>query len=93
VKAGETLLLFGVGFGPTTPPVPAGKLFSASAPSVALPVITIGGVTATVTYAGIVGAGLFQFNVVIPSAGTGDKLLQASVGGLTTQGNVFITLQ
>lgn len=93
VKAGETLLLYGVGFGPTTVPVPAGKVFSGSAPSVDLPQVTIGGVPATVSFAGMVEAGLFQLNVIVPDAGSGDRLLQATVGGMTTQNGVFITLQ
>jgi uncharacterized protein (TIGR03437 family) len=93
VKAGETVLLYGVGFGPTNQTIPAGQTFSGADPSVTLPQITIGGVTATVNFAGIVEAGLFQFNVVVPSAGSGDQLLVASVGGMTTPSNVFITLQ
>jgi uncharacterized protein (TIGR03437 family) len=93
VKAGETLLLYGVGFGPTTPPVPAGQTFSGAAPSVTQPLITIGGVSANVAFAGIVGAGLFQFNVVVPNAGSGDQALVATVGGVSTPSNIFITLQ
>ena len=31
-QAGDTVELFGVGFGPTTPAVPAGKAFSGAAP-------------------------------------------------------------
>jgi len=93
VKAGETLLLYGVGFGPTNPAVSAGKVFSGAAPSVTLPQFTIGGVPAIVNFAGIVAAGLFQFNVIVPSAGSGDQPLRATVGGMTTPDNVFITLQ
>jgi uncharacterized protein (TIGR03437 family) len=93
VKTGETLLLFGVGFGPTTPPVAAGAVFSGGAPCVTLPTVSIGGISATVSFAGIVEAGLYQFNVVVPDAGSGDKALSASVGGVTTPANVFITLQ
>jgi len=93
VKAGETLLLYGVGFGPTTPPVPAGATYSGAAPVPVLPTVTIGGVPATVTFAGIVEAGLFQLNVVVPSAGSGDKALLASIGGATTPAQVFITLE
>jgi uncharacterized protein (TIGR03437 family) len=92
-KAGETVTLFGVGFGPTNPPVPSGKGFSGAAPSVNPPQVTIGGMPVTVSFAGIVGAGLFQLNVVVPSAGSGDQALQATVGGATTQSNIFITLQ
>jgi uncharacterized protein (TIGR03437 family) len=92
-KSGETLILYGVGFGPTTPAIPAGQAFSGAAPSLTLPQITIGGVQAQVAFAGIVEAGLFQFNVVIPSAGSGDQPLSAIIGGMTTPGNVYITLQ
>jgi len=58
-----------------------------------MPVVTIGGVAAQVSFAGIIEAGLFQFNVVAPNAGSGDRLLQASIGGATTPANVYITLQ
>lgn len=93
VKAGEILILFGVGFGPTNPPVPAGQLFSGAAPSVTQPQIFIGGMPATVLFAGIVEAGLFQFNIVVPNAGSGDQLLTASVGGAATPAGVYVTLQ
>jgi uncharacterized protein (TIGR03437 family) len=93
VKAGETLLLYGVGFGPTTPPVAAGAVFSGAAPCPVLPAVSIGGVSAKVSFAGIIEAGLYQFNVVVPNAGSGDKTLIASAGGVTTPSNVFITLQ
>jgi len=93
VKAGETVILYGVGFGPTNPAVPSGQIVISPAASVKLPAITIGGVTANVTYGGIVEAGLFQFNVVVPAAGSGDQLLQATVGGVTAPGNVYLTLQ
>jgi uncharacterized protein (TIGR03437 family) len=92
-KAGETLILFGVGFGPTSPAVPPGQAFSGAAPSVTPPRITIGGVPATVSFGGIVLAGLFQFNVLVPGAGSGDQTLQATIGGVTTPGNVAVTLQ
>jgi uncharacterized protein (TIGR03437 family) len=93
VKAGETVSLFGVGFGPTNPPVPAGKGFAGAAPCATLPQVTIGGMPATVSFAGIVGAGLYQLNVVVPSAGSGDVPLRATAGDSSTQSNVFLTLQ
>jgi uncharacterized protein (TIGR03437 family) len=93
VIAGETLVLYGVGFGPTTPSVSAGEVVSGAAESVTFPVVTVGGMPATVTFAGIVEAGLFQLNVVVPNAGHGDQSLQASIGGLTTPPGVFISLQ
>jgi uncharacterized protein (TIGR03437 family) len=93
VKAGETLILFGVGFGPTAPAVPSGQAFSGAAPCVTLPRITIGGTAAQVQFAGIVEAGLYQFNVVVPNVGSGDQLLQASIGGQTTPAGIYLTLQ
>jgi uncharacterized protein (TIGR03437 family) len=93
VKAGETLILFGVGFGPTNPAVTAGQAVASAAPSVTLPLITIGGVKANVTFGGIVEAGLFQFNVIVPAAGSGDQVLLATVGGASTPGGIYITLQ
>jgi uncharacterized protein (TIGR03437 family) len=60
---------------------------------VTTPQVTIGGVPATVSFAGIVGAGLYQLNVIVPAAGSGDQPLQATVGGATTQSNIFLTLQ
>jgi uncharacterized protein (TIGR03437 family) len=95
VKAGEILDLYGVGFGPTTPAVPAGQALAAgtSAPSVVQPQITIGGIPAIVQFAGIIEAGLFQFNVIVPEVASGDQELQATVAGNSTPGNVFITVQ
>jgi len=93
VKAGETLILYGVGFGPTTPAVAAGQIVSSPAPSVTLPHVTIGGVPATVNFAGIIEAGLFQLNVVVPNANSADQPLLSTVGGAATQDNIFITLQ
>lgn len=92
-KAGETLILFGVGFGPTKTPAPAGQILQGAAESVTYPAITIGGVSAKVLYAGETVEGLYQFNVVVPAAGSGDKVLQATIAGLTTQANVYLTLQ
>jgi uncharacterized protein (TIGR03437 family) len=93
VAAGETLILYGVGFGPTQPTVPAGRAFSSSAPLVTLPTISIGNIQATVNFGGLVEAGLYQFNVVVPAAGSGDQILQATVGGVTTQSAIYITLR
>jgi uncharacterized protein (TIGR03437 family) len=93
VKAGETLELYGVGFGPTNPPVPAGAAYSGAAPTTNTVTVTIGGVPATVLFSGITTTGLYQFNITVPNAGTGDQLLQASVNGVQTQGGVYVTLQ
>jgi uncharacterized protein (TIGR03437 family) len=53
----------------------------------------IGGVNALVQFAGIVEAGLFHFNVVVPAAPSGDQPLVATINGVATQSKVYLTLQ
>ena len=93
VKAGEILELFGVGFGPTNPAVPSGQIFMGQAPTVYPVTITIGGVPASVSFAGVTSAGLYQFNVIVPNAGSGDQALQATVNGVTTLPGPVLTIQ
>jgi uncharacterized protein (TIGR03437 family) len=58
-----------------------------------LPSITIGGVNATVSFAGLVAPGEFQFNVTVPPGlGNGDQSIVAAYGGLTTQVGTLITV-
>ena len=93
-KAGDVVELFGNGFGPTSPPVPAGQAFSAAAPITNPLTLRINSVSVTTGFAGLSGAGLYQLNLTIPAGlGTGDVALQASVGGVTTPSGVVISLQ
>jgi uncharacterized protein (TIGR03437 family) len=83
-KPGETVLLYGTGFGPTDPPLPTGQLVAAPAP-LALPVqLTIGGVTAPVAFAGLVSPGLYQLNVAVPNLPSGDAAVLATINGAAT---------
>ncbi len=78
---GETIEIFGTGFGPTSPASPT-ALEPAQPSPLAAPVgITIGGVTAKVTWAGLVEAGLDQIDVVIPQVAAGNQPIQASIAG------------
>jgi uncharacterized protein (TIGR03437 family) len=93
-KAGDTIEIFGVGFGPTTPPVPAGQAFSGSAPTVDPVQIMINGMVLAPSFAGLTEAGLFQFNLTLPAGlGTGDVPLVAMVGGVQTPSGVVISLR
>ena len=56
-------------------------------------VITIGGVPADVQFSGLVSAGLYQFNVVIPKTASGDQALQATVAGVKTPDGVVLAVQ
>lgn len=93
-KAGDIIELFGTGFGPTNPAVPAGQAFSGAAPTSNPVAIRINNVSVTPLFAGLSSAGLYQFNLTIPAGlGTGDVSLTASVAGVTTPSGVVISLQ
>jgi len=93
-KAGDVVELFGTGFGPTNPAVPAGQAFSGAAPTTNPVTIRINNVPVNPSFAGLSGAGLYQLNLTIPPGlGAGDVSLQASVGGVQAPTGVVISLQ
>ena len=93
-KAGDSLVLFGVGFGPTTPPVAAGQAFSGAAATNSAVTLLINSKSETPAFAGLTSAGLYQFNMTVPAGlGTGDVPLQATLGGVMTPSGVVLSLQ
>jgi uncharacterized protein (TIGR03437 family) len=95
-KPGEVIILYTTGFGPTSPPTPSGQVVTSAAPVVNLSAIslTIGGMPAQVQWAGITIAGVWQLNVQVPpGAPTGDAAIVAQIGGKSTQGGAFVTVQ
>jgi uncharacterized protein (TIGR03437 family) len=55
--------------------------------------ISIGGVSASVSFAGLAGSGLYQFNVTVPaSLANGDAAVLATIGGVATQAGVLLTV-
>jgi uncharacterized protein (TIGR03437 family) len=93
-KSGGVILLYGTGFGPTTPLHPTGEIV-AEAAGLATPglLVRIGNAPATVHFAGLVGAGLYQFNVEVPPLADGDHAVVAELGGFRTQAAAFITVR
>ena len=92
-KAGDSIALYAVGLGPTTPAVPAGQAFSGAAPTTNPVTVLIGGASVTPFFAGMSGAGLYQINLTVPvGLGTGEVSLTAAVGGARTPANVVISL-
>jgi uncharacterized protein (TIGR03437 family) len=93
-RPGDSVILFGIGFGPTTPAVPAGRPFAGSAPTSGPVTLRINGNIVPLGYAGLTSAGLYQFNFTLPAGlGTGEVALSATVGGVTTPGGVVISIQ
>jgi uncharacterized protein (TIGR03437 family) len=83
---GETVTLWGTGFGATSPSVAPGQTPGSGAVAYvnAPPAVTIGGATATVVGAALNPAalGLYQIAIVVPgAAASGDQAIVATVGG------------
>jgi len=91
-KPGEPIAIYANGFGATNVPVVSGSSTQSGTLS-PLPVVMIGGIKATVQYAGLVFPGEFQINVVIPQGlADGDQTITASYGGASTQAGAVITV-
>jgi uncharacterized protein (TIGR03437 family) len=98
---GETVILWGTGFGPVTPSVAAGQtpsqaIGNALAYASASPNITIGGVTATTVGAALnpSALGLHQIAVAVPNgAQSGDQPIVANSAGKTSPANVLFSVQ
>ncbi len=91
-KPGDIVVLYGTGFGPSDPPLASGVLVETPQPLSSSYAITaaIGGVPAAVLYAGITGAGLDQFNVVVPEIAAGDQTVSIFSLGGTVQSGVML---
>jgi uncharacterized protein (TIGR03437 family) len=93
-KAGDILTLFGTGFGPTDPAVPAGKAYSGEAATTSSVQLLIDNIPVAPAFSGIASPGLYQINVRIPAGlGVGDVPLRAIVGGIETPTGVVLSLQ
>ena len=85
VKPGDIIALFGTGFGPTSSSPAAGTVFSGAYQSNNPVTVTVGGIPAQVLWAGLVGPGLNQINIVVPNVAAGDQAVVATVLGASTQ--------
>ena len=93
-KPGDVILLFGTGFGATTPPTPSGLLVPQPSPLAVPAVVRIGGLDAEVLFAGISASGLYQFNVVVPEGlAAGDQAVEIFVDSIPTAPGVAITVE
>jgi uncharacterized protein (TIGR03437 family) len=91
-KAGDNIVLYGVGFGPTNPLDVAPLSETRSA--ILRVDIQIGNTSVQPVFAGLSSPGLFQLHLILPAGlGSGDRPLAATVIGLTTQNDVLIALR
>jgi len=92
-QPGETIQIYATGLGPTNPATPTAQLVTSAQPLANSVQVSIGGTAATVSFRGLVGPGLYQLNVVVPSLPNGDAPITASIGGVSTQTGVSLTIQ
>jgi len=89
----ETITLYANGLGPTSTPIVSGAVTqSGTLPQ--LPIVRIGGIPATVTFAGLVSPGLVQLNIVVPpNVANGDNALTGTYNGVPMQSGVILAVQ
>ena len=97
-KPGDVLILWGTGFGPTSPAapmgvqVPADRIYSTSA----APTVTINNLPATVAGAALAPgfAGLYQIAITVPSSiPDGDWPLRATIGGISSPAGTVLAIR
>jgi len=92
-RPGDTIILYGVGFGPVTPDSPAGQIVTLANRLQATFQASFAGTPATVNFSGLTGGylGLYQFNVVVPNVAPSDSVpFTYSLGGVPGPQNLII---
>jgi len=98
-KPGDVLILWGTGFGPTTPAAPVGDLVPSNGMTYLTsdPVtVTVGGISATVYGTALAPgyAGLYQVAIQVPaSVPNGDQPVVAKIGGVSSPITTLLTIQ
>jgi uncharacterized protein (TIGR03437 family) len=96
-RPGDVIILWGTGFGPTSPAAPMGEETpSDTIYNTASPVsVSVGGMPATVYGAALAPgyAGLYQLAIQIPALADGDYPVVATISGATSPMTTLITVQ
>ena len=95
-KAGDSITLYGVGFGSVTPNIPAGQVVQQTNTLAAALHILFGQTEAVVGYGGLApnAVGLYQFNVVVPNVAPSDTVpLTFTLGGVAGTQTLYIAVQ
>jgi uncharacterized protein (TIGR03437 family) len=95
-KPGEVIILWGTGFGPTTPAAPTGMATGSGTvySTATLPTVTLNGAQLQVYGAALTpgSAGLYQVAVQLPQIADGSYVLRASIGGAQSPANVTLSV-
>jgi len=91
---GETIIVYGSGFGIPPGTTITGGAAAQSGQYSTLPSCTIGGTNAPVGFAGLVGPGLVQLNITVPTtAPSADNPIACTFGGVATPTGNVLTVQ
>jgi uncharacterized protein (TIGR03437 family) len=89
---GESISLYGDGFGLPATPLTSGSEYQTGLLPV-LPQVTIGGAPAIVAYAGVISPGLYQINLDVPAtAANGDNQVIANYAGVDSPAGAMIPI-
>jgi uncharacterized protein (TIGR03437 family) len=92
----DEIVLYGIGFGPVTPSLPAGQLVEQANTLASNFAMSIGGTpVVNVAYSGLAPnyTGLYQFNVVVPAkVGTGAVPLTFTVGSAAGTQKLYLAV-
>lgn len=94
-KPGDTIILYGVGFGSVTPSVKAGQMVQTQDRLVTPVQILFGQTAATLAYQGLSpgSVGLYQLNVVVPNVAANDATqITLTQGGVANQQTLYIAV-
>jgi uncharacterized protein (TIGR03437 family) len=92
-NAGDVVILWATGFGPTTPPIPAGMVVDRVSNVTAPVSVTVGGINAPVVGSALSAglAGVYQVAIKLPMGiPPGDAPIKATVGGISTVDGVSL---
>lgn len=95
-QPGQTIMMYGVGFGSVLPPIPAGQIVQGINMLTTQFQIEIGGMPATISYAGLAPGyvGLYQFNVVVPNVTPSNTVpVTFTLGGVSGTQTLYTAVQ
>ena len=95
-RAGDTIILYGVGFGAVTPNIVAGQIVKQANTLVAPLAINFGSARAVVPFSGLASdaVGLYQFNVVVPAVIANDAMpVSFTLGGASGTQVLYTAVQ
>jgi uncharacterized protein (TIGR03437 family) len=91
---GDIIVIYGVGFGPVTPDIPAGQLVGVANSLATDFHIFIGGMECGVQYDGLAPSytGLYQLNIVVPTIASGNQPLTFTVDGVNGTQTLYVAI-